>query len=65
MISPYILPGVAAVFFVHLFVNKNRNWSQEIPAKAPIIRILVYTCLLILLVTLGATDSVPFVYFQF
>lgn len=65
MISPYILPAVAAVVFVHLFMNKDRNWAQEISTKSPIIRILAYTCLLVLLVTLGATDSVPFVYFQF
>jgi alginate O-acetyltransferase complex protein AlgI len=65
MISPYILPAVAAVFLVHLFVNKDRNWPQEIPTKSRIFRLLAYTCLIILLVTLGATDSVPFVYFQF
>lgn len=65
MISPYILSAVAAVFLVHLSVNKDRNWPQEIPTKLPMLRLLAYTCLIILLVTLGATDSVPFVYFQF
>lgn len=65
MVSPYILPAVAVVFLVHFFVNKDCNWPQEIPTKSPMVRVLAYTCLLILLVTLGATDSVPFVYFQF
>ena len=65
MISPYILPAVAAVFLVHLFVNKDCNWPQEIPTKSPMFRLIAYTCMIILLVTLGATDSVPFVYFQF
>lgn len=65
MISSYILPAVAAVFLVHLLVNKDCNWPQEIPKKSSMVRLLAYTCLLILLVTLGATDSVPFVYFQF
>lgn len=65
MISPYILPAVAAVFLVYLFVNKDCNWTQEIPTKSPMVRLVAYTCLLLLLVTLGATESVPFVYFQF
>ena len=65
MISPYILPAVAVLVLFHLFQNKDRNWAQEIPTKSVIVRLLSYSCLLILLVTLGATDSVPFVYFQF
>jgi len=65
MVSPYILPAVVAVFLIHLFVKKDYNWPQEIPTKSPIIRLLAYTSLLILLVTLGATRTVPFVYFQF
>jgi alginate O-acetyltransferase complex protein AlgI len=65
MISPYILPAVAAVVLVHLFQNKDRNWCQEIPTKSAVVRFLAYTCLLLLLVTLGATDTVPFIYFQF
>ena len=65
MVSPYILPAVAAVFLVHLLVNKDRNWALEIPAKSVPVRLLSYTCLFILLVMLGATNTVPFVYFQF
>jgi len=65
MISPYILPAVAAVVLSHVLQNKDRNWTQEIPTKSAITRIIAYACLLILLVMLGATDTVPFVYFQF
>lgn len=65
MISPYILPAVAVVVLVHLLQNKDRNWPQEIPTKSAPVRLLEYTCLLLVLVMLGATDTVPFVYFQF
>ena len=65
MMSPYILPAVAVVFLVHLFINKDCNWPQEIPTKSPLVRLLAYTSLMILLVMLGATESVPFVYFKF
>ena len=65
MISPYIVPAVSVVFLIHVLQNKDRNWPKEIPAKAFGLRLVAYTCLLLLLVTLGATDTVPFVYFQF
>jgi D-alanyl-lipoteichoic acid acyltransferase DltB (MBOAT superfamily) len=65
MISPYILPAVAVVVLVHVLQNKDRNWPREIPTRSAVVRFLAYTCLLLLLVTLGATDNVPFIYFQF
>ena len=65
MISPYIVPAVSVVILIHVLQNKDGNWAKEIPAKSVGLRVLAYTCLLVLLVTLGATDTVPFVYFQF
>jgi hypothetical protein len=65
LISPYILPAVAAVFLVHVLVQKDRLWAQEIPTRSLSFRILVYSCLTLLLACLAATDSAPFIYFQF
>ena len=65
LISPYIVPAVCVVFLSHVLQNKDRNWPKEIPAKSLPVRLLAYTCLLLALVTLGATDAAPFVYFQF
>jgi alginate O-acetyltransferase complex protein AlgI len=65
MISPYIMPAVLAVILIHVLQDKDGNWAREIPNKPIRRRIVAYTCLLLLLVTLGATDTVPFVYFQF
>jgi len=64
-VSPYILLAVAAVFFTHLLVNKDRNWAQELPARAVPVRITAYAALVLLLSFFGATDTVPFIYFQF
>jgi alginate O-acetyltransferase complex protein AlgI len=65
VISTQILPALLAVVVVHLFVNKDRNWAVELPGRSVPIRILGYTALAVLLVCLGATDSAPFIYFQF
>ena len=65
MMSPYILAGLAAVFLVHVLVDKDRNWVEEITQKAFAIRTVAYTCLVLLLVCLGATEAAPFIYFQF
>ena len=65
LISPYILPALAAVFLTHLFVRKDSNWVQEIPFKSFPSRIFAYSSLVLLLVCLAATDSAPFIYFQF
>lgn len=64
-VSPYILPVLAAVFLTHLLIQKDRNWAQEIPERMIPERIMVYAALALLLVCLGATDSAPFIYFQF
>jgi alginate O-acetyltransferase complex protein AlgI len=65
MVSPHVLFAIAAVFLTHLFVGKDRNWIQEIPHRSMAVRITAYTCLLLLLVCLGAIDATPFIYFQF
>ena len=63
--SPFILPAVCAVAFIHLVVNKNSNWAEAIPQKSMWQRIAAYTALLLILICLGATDASPFIYFQF
>ncbi len=65
MLSPYILPAFLALCATHLLVNKDRNWAQSIPRESVPSRILAYTVLLLVLVSFGATDSAPFIYFQF
>jgi alginate O-acetyltransferase complex protein AlgI len=64
-LSPYILAAIAAVFFVHLAVPKDRNWAHEIADRSLPVRGFAYAGLLFVLVTLSATDSAPFIYFQF
>ena len=63
--SPFILVAVISVFLVHLLVKKDRNLALDLPQKSLLVRIVGYTTLLLLLVLLGATDSSPFIYFQF
>lgn len=63
--SPYIWPAVAAVALAHLLQGKDRNWAQELPLKPLAVRLVAFSCLLGLLVFLGATDAAPFIYFQF
>lgn len=63
--SPYILPACLAVLLAHLLIHKDRNWAQELPGRSIPFRILAYSTLAFLLICLGATDSVPFIYFQF
>jgi alginate O-acetyltransferase complex protein AlgI len=65
LVSPYIIPTLIGVVIAHLLVNKDRNWAEEIPLRPIPSRVFAYSCLLILLVFLGATDSAPFIYFQF
>ena len=63
--SPYIFAAVAAVFGVHLLVHRDRNIAIELPQRSLAFRIMAYSALLVLIVLLGATDSSPFIYFQF
>lgn len=65
LVSPYILPAVAAVFVTHLLVRKDRNWAKEIPERPMVLRVGFYSALVLLLCLLAVTDSVPFIYFQF
>jgi alginate O-acetyltransferase complex protein AlgI len=65
LMSPYILPALVAVFLVHVLVQKDRNWAHELPGRALSWRIVAYSSLATLLVCLAATDSAPFIYFQF
>ena len=65
LVSPMILPALAVLVFVHLVINKDRNWALELPHRSVPARIASYTVLALLIVCLGATDSAPFIYFQF
>ena len=65
LISPYTIPAVVVVFLVHLFIRKDRLWAQEIVFRPFPVRIMAYSSLVLLLVCLAATDSAPFIYFQF
>jgi alginate O-acetyltransferase complex protein AlgI len=63
--SPFIWPALLAVTVTHLFVYKDRNIALELPKKGMFIRVVGYSAILLLIVCLGATDSAPFIYFQF
>lgn len=65
MMSPQIVAALCAVALTHLAVHKDRNWAQEIPQRAVFLRCFAYATLLLVLVSLSATDSAPFIYFQF
>lgn len=64
-LSPYILAALAAVFFAHLLVPKDTNWFNDILKRSVFVRAFAYGALLFLIVCFGATDSTPFIYFQF
>jgi alginate O-acetyltransferase complex protein AlgI len=63
--SPYILAALAAVFLIHLVVPKDSNWFENVAKRPLLVRILGYSALLFLIVSFGATDATPFIYFQF
>ena len=65
LMSPHILSATAALVLVHLLVNKDRNFAEELPRMSLAPRIIGYASLLFLLVVLGATDSAAFIYFKF
>ncbi len=65
LISPYIFPALMAVVVAHMLVQKDRNWAQEIPGRSIPVRVLYFAGLILCIATLGATDSAPFIYFQF
>lgn len=65
LVSPYILAAIVGVVLVHLCIQKDSLWAQKIVMRPMPIRILAYSSLGLLLVCLAATDSAPFIYFQF
>lgn len=64
-ISPYILTAVVAVLLTHLIVPRDFDWLADAPRWPVPVRALAYGALLFLLVCFGATDTSPFIYFQF
>jgi alginate O-acetyltransferase complex protein AlgI len=65
MFSPYIFTALVVLLLVHLIVDKDRNVIEELPGRAAPVRILSYAALLLTLACFGATQSTPFIYFQF
>ncbi len=65
VLSPYIVVAVAVVFLLHLAVNKDRNFAEDLPKMSFVPRLASYATLLLLLVVFAATDSSSFIYFQF
>jgi alginate O-acetyltransferase complex protein AlgI len=65
LVSPYILTAVAVVFLTHLIFNNSRNYAQDVSQKSIPMRVANYTVLALLIACLGASDSSPFIYFQF
>jgi alginate O-acetyltransferase complex protein AlgI len=64
-ISPYIMMALVGVFLTHLIVPKDLEWAHVIPQRSLPNRALAYSALLFLLVCFGASDTSPFIYFQF
>ena len=65
LVSPYIIPALVAVVAAHLLVHKDSNWADKMPQRNFLSRVLYFAFLVICIVSLGATDSAPFIYFQF
>lgn len=65
MVSPYILAALAGVLAAHILLQKDRVWAVELPTRPLAWRIAAYSALALMLVCLSATDSAPFIYFQF
>jgi alginate O-acetyltransferase complex protein AlgI len=65
LVSPHILAAIAGVVLAHILIQKDRLWAAEMPTRRIPARILAYSALALLLACLSATDSAPFIYFQF
>jgi alginate O-acetyltransferase complex protein AlgI len=65
LISPFIIPALLAVVMAHLLVDKDRNWAAELPGRAVPVRLACYMGLLLCIVSFGAGNAAPFIYFQF
>jgi alginate O-acetyltransferase complex protein AlgI len=63
--SPLILSAVGGFVAVHLLVSKDSHWIEDLPLSSMVARVATFSILLTLVVFLGATDAVPFIYFQF
>jgi hypothetical protein len=46
-------------------VPKDSNWAMDVSKRPFLARALAYGALLFLIVCFGATDTTPFIYFQF
>ena len=65
MPSPYIIPAFFVVVAAHLLTNRDGHWAQEVPSRPVPARILWYASMIVVLVSFGAADAVPFIYSQF
>ena len=65
VVSPYILPALVVVVATHLLVDKDKSWVEQMQQRSVSSRVLCFAALVICIVTFGATDSAPFIYFQF
>lgn len=65
IVSPYIIPALIAVVAAHLLVRKDSNWALEIAQRSVPARISCYAAVILCIASLGATNSAPFIYFQF
>lgn len=63
--SPYIVPLAIVMFVAHLLINKNRNLIEELPTYSPLVRVLTYSSVLLALVCLVPSDTMPFAYVRF
>ena len=65
LVSPQILGALLAVVATHMVVRKDCDWVTALIEASMTRRIAAYTSLALLLVSLGATEAAPFIYFQF
>jgi alginate O-acetyltransferase complex protein AlgI len=65
LVSPYIIIALVTVLLTHIILQKDRNWAFEVVHWSVPLRITYYTVMALLICCLGATDSSPFIYFQY
>ena len=65
LLSPQIFMALAMVAGAHLCVSKNGNWVAWIVERPMPVRVAAYTVMLMAILSLGARESAPFIYFQF
>ena len=64
-LSPQIIAAIAVVALVHCAVDKDRDWSQLVVMRPAYQRVVLYASLLLGILSFGAVESAPFIYFQF